>query len=214
MKFEKIKYGGGRPVITGQPALGVVGGFNLDTSKVSWPAGSQIPAGSLAQYDETTRLVTVLKASRVKAIDSTDAKIVTLDTDFIPAAFAVGEKALKTVSGTIAAAPSITKVTDGQSGYVITLSAEIVGLSVGDAVFHVVDDGGGNASLAVDTPQGLTISGGTAGTTVGRYETSVDVTTDTKGYMFYKRRIPPIPEQFLDGICLKGNPNVQFTDSL
>jgi hypothetical protein len=212
MKFERKKYGGDRPVINGQPALGAVGGFNLDTSIVAWPFGSQIPAGSLAQYDEATRLVTVLKASRVKAIDAVDAKIVTLDTEFIPAAFAVGDKVLKTVSGTFAAAPSITKVTDGQDGCVITLSVAIAGLAPGDALFQVIDDGG-NAALAVSAPQGLTIAGDAGGTTVRRYETGVDVTTDTKGYMFYKRRIPPLPEQFLEGICLKGNPNVQFTDS-
>jgi hypothetical protein len=213
MKFTKQKFGGIRPIINGMPALGVVGGFNLDRSKVTFQAGSVIPGGSLAQYDESTRLVTVLKASRVKAIDAGDAKIVTLDTDYIPACFVAGDKVLKTVSGTFAAAPSILKVEDGAAGYVITLSAAISGLAVGDALFQVIADSSANAALPVDAPQGLTVNAETVGTTVGRFETGVDVTTDTKGYMFYRRRIPPLPAQFVSGIALKTNPNVLFTDS-
>jgi hypothetical protein len=212
MKFIKQKFGGIRPIINGTAAIGVAGGFNLDRSKVSWPTGATIPGGSLAQYDEATRLVTVLKASRVKAIDGVDAKILTLDTDFIPACFVTGDKVMKTVSGTFAAAPSITKIEDGNAGYVITLSAEITGLAVGDAIFQVID-GGGNAVLPVTAPQGLTVAGEAVGTPVGMFETSVDVTADSKGCMFYKRRIPPIPAAFLSGITLATNPNILFTES-
>ncbi|MDR2765425.1 MAG: hypothetical protein LBB90_10410 [Tannerella sp.] len=212
MKFTKQKFGGIRPIINGTPALGVVGGFNLDRSKVTFPVGAIIPGGSLAQYDEQTRLVTVLKAARVKAINGTDAKIVTLDTDFIPACFVPGDKVLKTVSGTFSAAPSITKIEDGAGGYVITLSATISGLAVGDALFQVIESGS-DAVLPVDAPQGLTLNAETVGTLVRQFETGVDVTTDSKGYMFYKRRIPPIPTQFISGITLKTNPNILFTDS-
>jgi hypothetical protein len=148
----------------------------------------------------------------VKAIDAGDAKIVTLDTDFIPACFVVGDKVLKTVSGTFAAAPSITKIEDRNTSYVITLSAEISGLAVGDAIFQVIADGS-NAALPVTAPQGLTIAGDAVGTPVGMFETSVDVTVDSKGYMFYKRRIPPIPAAFISGITLGTNPNILFTDS-
>jgi hypothetical protein len=213
MKFTKQKFGGIRPIINGTAAIGVVGGFNLDRSTVSWPTGAIIPGGSLAQYDEATRLVTVLKASRVKVIDGVDAKIVTLDTEFIPACFVVGDRVMKTVSGTFAAAPSITKIEDGNAGYVITLSAEISGLAVGDAVFQVISDSSSNAALPVTAPQGLTIAGEVVGTPVGVFETSVDVTVDSKGYMFYKRRIPPIPAAFISGIALVTNPNILFTES-
>ncbi|MDR2138543.1 MAG: hypothetical protein LBP50_03215 [Tannerella sp.] len=213
MKFYGQKFGGVRPIVNGTTAIGVVGGFNLDRSKVSWPVGSIIPGGSLAEYDEQTRLVTVLKASRVKAIDGGDAKIVTLDTDFIPAGFAVGDKVLKTVAGTFAAAPSIVKIEDGATNYVITLSAVISGLAVGDALFQVIDDGSGNAALPVSAPQGLTINADVQGTVVGHSQTSVDVTADTKGNMFYKRRIPPIPAEFISGVTLKTNPNILFTES-
>jgi hypothetical protein len=213
MKFTKQQFGGIRPIINGTPAIGVAGGFNLDRSKVSWPSGSIIPGGSLAEYDEATRLVTVLKAARVKSVDAGDAKIVTLDTDFIPAGFVAGDRVMKAVSGTFAAAPSITKVEDGNAGCVITLSAAIAGLAAGDAIFQVTGDGSGNAVLPVNAPQGLTVNAEAVGTAVGRFETGVDVTVDTKGYMFYKRRIPPVPEAFISGIALKTNPNVLFTDA-
>jgi hypothetical protein len=213
MKIQRKEYGGARPILTGSPHVGVVGGFNLDRSIAVFPVGSVIPGGSLAEYDEETRLVRVLKASRVKAINGGDARIVTLDTDFIPSTFGVGDKVLKTVSGTIAAAPSISVVDDSGENTVITLSAAIAGLAVGDALFQVIDDGSSNAGLAVSNPQGLTIAGDVIGTPVSVGATSVDVTADTHGYAFYARRIPPIPAQFREGNHLKGNPNVLLTDS-
>ena len=51
------------------------------------------------------------------------------------------------------------------------------------------------------------------GTYIGPDEVSVDVAINSKGEMYYKRRIPPIPAKFIQGICLKDNPNIQFTDS-
>jgi hypothetical protein len=212
MKFQKKQYGGARPVITGSPQLGVVGGFNLVNTDSNFTPGMVIPAGSVAEYDESTRTVKVLKAARVKAIDAGDAKIVTLDTDFIPNTFKAGDKVLKTVSGTFAAAPSITAVNDGGENTVITLSAAISGLAVGDALFQVVASGS-NATLQITSPNGLTIAGDVIGTEVKPNYTSVDVTADTKGYMFYARRIPPIPDAFREGNHLKGNPNVMLTDS-
>ena len=74
MKFRKKFFGGTRPIYTGSPAIGVVGGFTLDKSKINIPVGAIIPAGSLAQYDEATRKSVVLKASRIMANDVTDAK--------------------------------------------------------------------------------------------------------------------------------------------
>jgi hypothetical protein len=214
MKFQKKQFGGARPVMTGSPQLGVVGGFNLDNSVAGYAVGAVIPIGSLAEYDESLRLVKVLKAARVKAIDAGNPTLVTLDTDFIPNTFAVGNKILKAVSGTIAAAPAITNVNDAGANTVITLSAAITGLAVGDALFQVVDDGSGNAALEITKPGGLTIAGDAViGTEVKPNYTSVDVTADTKGYMYYTRRIPPIPAAFRDGNHLKDNPNVLLTDS-
>lgn len=214
MKFKKKQFGGIRPICTTSPAIGVVGGFNLDTSKVKYPVGAVIPYGSLAQYDEALRLVTVLKASRVTAIDPVDAKIISLESDeFLTPIFGVGDKVMKAVSGNFSDATSITSISKNDKEFVITLSAEIAGLTVGDALFEVIEGAGGVATLPVDAPQGLTIEAEAMGTVVSEFETSVDVTTDSKGGHFYLRRIPPIPADFISGICLKTNPNVQFTNS-
>lgn len=214
MKFKKKQFGGIRRIYTTQPAIGVVGGFNLDTTKVKYPIGAMIPEGSLAQYNEETRLVTVLKSSRVMAIDATDAKIVTLESDeFLTPIFSVGDKVMKTVSGNFSAAHSIASITNDGNEYVITLTGEIAGLAVGDAIFEVIEGEAGIATLPVDAPQGLTLKAQPLGTVVSEFETSVDVTTDSKGGHFYLRRIPPIPAGFISGICLKTNPNIQFTNS-
>jgi hypothetical protein len=214
MKVRTTQYGGIRPICTGSALIGVPGGFNLDLSKVKISVGALIPGGSLAQYDEKTRLVTVLKASRVTAISVQDAKIVNLESDeFTTPIFSVGDSVLKTVSGTFANAPTITKITNDKNGFVITLSEAIGGLTVGDALFQVITDGDANASLPIDAPQGLTIAEEPLGTPVRLDETSVDVSIGTNGHQFYFRRIPPIPAQFISGICLETNPNILFTDS-
>jgi hypothetical protein len=214
MKFKKQNYGGARPIMTGSPHQGVIGGFNLDQSVATFGQGAVIPGGSLAEYDEAVRLVTVLKASRVKAIDAVDAKIVTLDTDFIPSTFRQGDRVTNedTPAGTFTSKPTIVSVEDAGANTVIVLSAAISGLAVGDALYQIVNSGG-NAAFAVTEPQGLTLNGDVTGTEVSGNYVSVDVTTDTHGYAFYTRRIPPIPAQFRSGNHLAGNANVLLTDS-
>lgn len=219
MKFRKQKFGGMRPVCTGSPALSVSGGFNLDIVKVKYPIGAVIPEASLAQYDEILRKVVVLKASRVVAINATDAKKVSLECDeFLTPIFMVNDHVAKDETGNFEDTASIAEIKHDRNGYVITLSKEITGLKVGDALFEVIAgsvEGEGKAPVVfpVDAPQGVTNAAEQQGTVVGRDETSVDVTTDSKGAYFYERRIPPIPEKFIAGHCLKTNPNIQFTKS-
>lgn len=93
MKFRKKQVGGFRPICTGSPSIGVVGGFNLNKEKVNYPIDAIIPSASLAEYDESSsRQVVVLKASRVVAIDATDTKKVSLQCDeFLSPIFMVGD---------------------------------------------------------------------------------------------------------------------------
>lgn len=219
MKFRKQKFGGFRPVCTGSPALGVSGGFNLDITKVKYPVGATIPEASLAQYDEILRKVVVLKASRVVAINATDVKKVSLECDeYLCPIFMVGDHIAKDETGNFEDTASIAEIKHDRTGYVIALSKEIAGLKVGDALFEViagaaVGEGKAPVIFPVDAPQGLTIAAVQQGTVVSLDETSIDITTDSKGCYFYERRIPPIPEKFMQGICLKTNPNIQFTKS-
>ena len=221
MKFRKKFFGGTRPIYTGSPAIGVVGGFTLDKSKINIPVGAIIPAGSLAQYDEATRKSVVLKASRVMAIDVSDAKKISLESnEFVTPIFVVGDSVLANeATGNFEDAPTIVKVTDDSKGFVVELSAAIASLKVGDALFQVVagvaaSEGKAPAVFLTDAPQGLSVkSGNPLGTEVLPDETTLDVSVDSKYGMYYERRIPPIPASLKNGILLKTNPNIKFTQS-
>ena len=151
MKFRKQKFGGMRPVCTGSPALSVSGGFNLDIVNVKYPIGAVIPEASLAQYDEILRKVVVLKASRVVAINATDAKKVSLECDeYLTPIFMVNDHVAKDETGNFEDTASIEEIKHDRNGYVITLSKEITGLKVGDALFEVMAgsvEGEGKARL-------------------------------------------------------------------
>ena len=130
MKFRKKQVGGFRSICTGSPAIGVVGGFNLNKEKVNYPVGVIIPSASLAEYDETSsRQVVVLKASRVVAIDATDAKKVSLQNDeFLSPIFMVGDHVAMNDSGNFEDTASITKIINDRNGFVIVLDKAIAGL--------------------------------------------------------------------------------------
>lgn len=215
MKFRRTIYGGDRPITTAQP-IQVIGGFNLDTEAISFDPGDVIPAGTLAVYDELTRKVKVLKTGKVKAISSTDAKIVTLEASmFLSPFFRVGDKVLKTVTGTLANAPTITKIDDSTGEYVVTISAEISGLTVGDILVQVVADitTPANAALVCSKPYAMVIEN--TQVKPNGDETGIDVTIDSGHGSYYARRIPPIPGDMLGegNVTLKYNPNIKLTNS-
>lgn len=140
MKRKTDSFTGSRPVFTGSPSI-VPGGFNLDKTNQAFNEGDIIPIGSVAKFDEQTRLVQILKTAEVVAIDADDAKIVSLKVaEFFMPIFCVGEKVAKAgaISGTYAAAVSITAIEKTKSTYVVTLSGTISGLAVGDTLEEVV----------------------------------------------------------------------------
>ena len=210
MKTKRQSFVGERPIFTGSPSI-VQGGFNLDIANQKFNAGDVISGGSLAIFNEQTRLVQIIKTAKVSAIDADDAKIVTLQVDeFYQPCFSVGDKVLKTISGTYAAAPSITKIEKADSSYVITLSAAIAGLAVGDTLEEVIADGSANAA-----ERGLANSLTLDEITVSEFETPVDVTEDTLQYALYARRVLPIPASQKDttGRYLKANPHIKLSQS-
>ncbi len=211
MKTKRDSFTGERPIFTGSPAI-VPGGFNLDVVKQRFLANDVIAGGSLAIYNETTRLVNIVKTGSVSVIDAVDAKILTLKVDeFYAPCFNVGDKVLETISGLFAGAPSIVSVVKTENSCVITLSAAIVGLAVGDTLIEVVDDGAGNAAM-IGNANSLTLDDITV-SDLG--ETAVDVTADTMQYALYERRVLPIPASQKDatGSFLKVNPHIKFTQS-
>lgn len=209
MKRRTKSYDGSRPIATGALTR-EVGGFLLDQTSQTFVEGNVIPAGTLARRDESSRKVLIIKTAKVKAISESDAKIVTLETDaFMAPVFAVGDKVLKTVSGTYANAPSITAISDTENGYVITLSATISGLAVGDVLQQVYKDGSNNAAIykanCVVVADTLVREDGN--------ETIVDVCADTMQYAIYERRILPVVSAQKDstGVYLSENPHIRFT---
>lgn len=209
MKRRTKSYDGSRPIATGALTR-EVGGFLLDQVSQTFVEGDVISAGTLARRDESTRKVLIIKTAKVKAIDESDAKIVTLESDaFLGPNFAVGDKVLKTVSGTYANAPSINAISDTANGYVITLSSAIDGLAVGDVLQGVYKNGSNNA--AIYKANCVVV----ADTTVREdgNETIVDVCADTMQYAIYERRILPVVAGQKDstGVYLSENPHIRFT---
>lgn len=213
MKRKIASFTGTRPIFTGSPSI-VMGGFNLDKEKQNFAVGDVIPAGTPAIRDEVARKVQVIKTAKVSDVDAEDAKILTLYVDeFYAPFYAVGDKVLKAdaITGTFAAAPTITKVEEKGSTYRITLDKAIAGLAVGDVLVEVVEDAAKNAAER-GKANSLTIKD----TTVSEFETAMDVTADTMQYALYERRVAPIPASQKDetGCYLKANPHVKLTKSL
>lgn len=213
MKRRTKSYDGSRPIATGALTR-EIGGFLLDQESQNFVAGDVITAGALARRDEDTRKLLIVKTAKVKAIDSNNAKIVTLESDaFMGPIFAIGDKVLVTYtsSTTIASAPSITAISDKESGYVITLSEEISGLAVGDILQQVV----ANGTIATVIKANCVVVSDTLVREDGN-ETIIDVCADTMQYAIFERRILPVvdAQKSEDGHYLAENPHIRFTSML
>lgn len=213
MKRKKASYVGTRPIFTGSPSI-VPGGFNLDKESGNFTVDDVIPAGTLAIRDEETRKVQVIKTAKISDVDPEDSKILTLYVDeFYAPFFAVGDKVLKAgaISGTFAAAPSITKVEEKGNVYRITLDKAITGAAAGDVIVEVIENAEKNAA-----ERGFANSTTIKDVTVSEFETAIDVTADTMQYALFERRVAPIPASQKDetGSFLKANPHVKLTKSM
>lgn len=214
MKRKTASFTGRRAIFTGSPSI-VQGGFNLDVTNQSFAVGDVIPAGSLAIYDEQTRLVKIVRTAKVKEIDADDAKKVSLYVDeFFEPCFVSGMYLLKagTAATAMTSVPTISKIEKSKNVYQITLSAAISGLAVGDVLEEVVSDGASTAkSKEIGTANAVTITD----VEVEEFETAVDVTNDTMQYALYERRIPAVPASQKDttGAYLKNNPHIKFSQS-
>lgn len=212
MKRKTASFTGQRPIYTGSPAI-VPGGFNLDVVNQKFPVGMIIPGGSLAIYNEATRLVQIVKTASVVAIDSEDTTKVTLKVDeFYQPIFAVGDKVAKAgaIAGSYANAVSITAISITENSCVITLSSAIANLAANDTLVEVVKDASNNAA-EIGKANAVTL----ADIEVGEFETGVDVCADTMQYALYERRVPVIPASQKDstGKYLYANPHVKLTQS-
>lgn len=211
MKRKFTNYGGDRPCYT-MPPVKVTGGFTLNPEQTNLPTGAVVPFGTLAYVDEATRLATLIKSARVVAI-GTDTKQVTLEGDqFSKPLFSVGDYIAKNLSETLANTPKINAIAKTDAGVVVTLSAAIAGLAVGDALFEVVANGS-NVKL-VKQPNCITIGEGINAEIKDEHaDTVIDVTRDSGNGEVYARRVPPVPATLMEGAMLKGT-KIVYTQSL
>ncbi len=203
MNFQKNSYGGGRPVFVNPPAL-VLGGFELDTASQNFAVGAIIPAGTLAIINESTRKVSVLKSARVTAIDAEDAKIVTLEHDeYLSNPFYVGDM-VHVIAGE-GEDPDTEITISAISEGVVTLSAEIPDLAVGDVISEVINDESSPAFIGAFN--GVTI----ADIKVNSGVTGIDVSKDA---VLYANRVLPVPSSLVTNNYLTVNPHIRYSDSL
>ena len=214
MKRKKYSFVGEKPIFTGSPQI-VQGGFNLEREKQRFSVGDIIPPGTPAIFNELTRKVQIVKTAKVKAVDTEDAKVITLVSNaYCQPCFAVVDNLLKAdaVTGTYADAPSIVSIEKpgvADADYVITLSTEITGLAVDQILVEVVsvED---KASI-IGEPNSLTVEE----VTVREFETPIDVTEDTMQYAVMERRILPIPDSMKDSTKrhLKANSHIRLSQT-
>lgn len=210
MKEKRFHFGGEKPIFTGSPSI-VPGGFNLDVEAQNFIIGTEISPGTLAIFNEQTRKVKIIKTAKVKKVESDNKTIYLVANDTVEPCFAPGDSVLKTVTGTFAAAPTISRVERKNNGdYVITLSAAISGLATGDTIQQVVKDSSNNAALIGDA-NSITFDR----VEVKEDETPIDVCADTMQYAMYERRVNPIPASQKDvtGSYLKANPHIRLSQS-
>lgn len=203
MNFKKNTYGGGRPVFVKPPEL-VLGGFELDLAYQNIPVGVIIPAGTLATVDESTRKVKLLKSARVTAISVSDPKIVTVEHDeYLSNLFAVGD--LVHIIPAAGGDPLVEVTVAAVSAGVITLSAEIPDLEVGDTLTQIKNVSDEAAFIGTFTAASI------APIKVVEGVNGIDVTKDA---VMFARRVLPVPAALKTNDWLKSNPHLRFTDSL
>ncbi len=182
----------------------VEGGFELDTSGQSFAVGTILPAGTLAICNESTRKMKVLKSARVAAIDSEDAKIVTLEHDeYLSNLFVAGDLVhiIPAEGGDPLVEVTVASVAEG----VITLSAEIPDLEVGDIITQI--ENVADAAAFIATFNCVTI----APIKVHSNITGIDVSKDAE---LFANRVLPVPASLKTNDFLTANPHIRYSNSL
>ena len=143
------KFGGTLVVFEGHPQL-MVGGFNFALTDLPEP-GVVLPCGTPVFCDEVNRTITPIITAKVKAI-GTDTKVVTLEDNGFGATPVKAGQVLGIFPASVTTAATKYGTVASVDGNVITLSAAITDLAVGD-VLVVVD---GTTKKIAAVPNALT----------------------------------------------------------
>lgn len=123
------------------------GGFSLD--QTGFAAGDHIPAGTVLNFDEATRVAKVLKTATVHATAASNATEYQVKKGHL---FKVGDKIAKVAGGV---ATTISTIVTTNADYdVITVAATLTAAAEWDVLFESSATGATAAALAV-APKGL-----------------------------------------------------------
>lgn len=123
------------------------GGFSLDQTGLA--AGDTIPAGTVLNFDEATRVAKVLKTATVHATAASNATEYQVKKGHL---FKVGDKIAKVAGGVATTISAI--VTTNADHDVITVAATLTAAAEWDVLFESATTGATAAGLAV-APKGL-----------------------------------------------------------
>lgn len=192
IEFKKTAFSGNTPVIWRGECKMLPGGFK---PKQTFPVGTVLRRGIPIQVDFEEMSAGVVKIAKVLTGGTTSAPRVSKGH-----LFALGDKVQK-VGDT--KSTTVSKIDTSNADYdVITLAAEITGLTDGDSI---QESDGESSAKPLYTPNmvigaDLEFKGTGIPTIDAAYEAVV----------LYNNVNYPIPADWLQGVCLKSNPNILF----
>ena len=192
IEFKKQVYSGKTPVIWRGECKILPGGFK---PKQTFPTGTILRRGLPIQVDFDEMSAGVVKIAKVLTGGTTTAPRIGKEH-----LFAVGDTVQKLGAAT---STTISKIDTSNADYdVITLAAEITGLAAGDSI---QESDGESSAAPLYTPNmvigaDLEFKGTGIPTIDAAYEAVV----------LYNNVNYPIPADWLQGVCLKSNPNILF----
>ena len=192
IEFKKTAFSGNTPVIWRGECKMLPGGFK---PKQTFPVGTVLRRGIPIQVNFEEMSAGVVKIAKVLTGGTTSAPRVSKGH-----LFALGDKVQK-VGDT--KSTTVSKIDTSNADYdVITLAAEITGLTDGDSI---QESDGESSAKPLYTPNmvigaDLEFKGTGIPTIDAAYEAVV----------LYNNVNYPIPADWLQGVCLKSNPNILF----
>lgn len=192
IEFKKTAFSGNTPVIWRGECKMLPAGFK---PKQTFPVGTVLRRGLPIQVDFEEMSAGVVKIAKVLTGGTTTAPRIGKGH-----LFAVGDTVQKLGATT---STTISKIDTSNADYdVITLAAEISGLAAGDSI---QESDGESSAAPLYTPNmvigaDLEFKGTGIPTIDAAYEAVV----------LYNNVNYPIPSDWLQGVCLKSNPNILF----
>ncbi len=186
IEFKKTKYSGHTPEIWRGECKILPGGFKLTQN---FPVGTVIHRGTPVTVDFATMSAVVCKATTV--LEGGTTKLVRVAKGHL---FVAGDVVVK--NGAADATATVSSVDTSNTEYdVLNLSAAITGLTAGDVL---VINGQPVPNMVVGAVLEIT----------GKGLPTLDVAYDA--VVLYPSLNLPILEDWLNGPCLKSNPNILF----